>query len=107
MTHVVTEACIKCRYADCALVCPVECFHEGPNFMCIDARACIDCGVCIGECPVNAIRPDGELAEDEQLFLQLNAELALAWPVASPSSGRLPDAHEWKTSTGKLELLER
>ncbi len=107
MTHVVTEACIKCRFADCVAVCPVEGFHEGPNFMCIDPQSCIDCGVCISECPVDAIRPGDNLADHEKIFLRLNAELARAWPVASQSHGGLPEADKWRTSTGKLDLLER
>ena len=41
MTHVVTEACIRCKYTDCVAVCPVDCFHEGPNFLVIDPAACI------------------------------------------------------------------
>ena len=36
MTHIVTEACIKCKYTDCVDVCPVDCFLEGPNFLTID-----------------------------------------------------------------------
>jgi ferredoxin len=55
MTHVVTQACISCKYTDCVAVCPVDCFHEGPNFLVIDPAVCIDCGVCIPECPVEAI----------------------------------------------------
>ncbi|MCL5968374.1 MAG: 4Fe-4S binding protein, partial [Betaproteobacteria bacterium] len=52
MTHVVTEACIACKYTDCVDVCPVDCFREGPNFLTIDPDECIDCAVCIPECPV-------------------------------------------------------
>ena len=43
MTFVVTEACIRCKYTDCVSVCPVDCFHEGPNFLVIDPDECIDC----------------------------------------------------------------
>ena len=53
MTHVVTEACIKCKHTDCVIVCPVDCFYEGPNFLTINPDECIDCGVCIPECPEN------------------------------------------------------
>ena len=56
MPFVVTENCIKCKYTDCVEVCPVDCFHEGPNFLVIDPDECIDCAVCIPECPVEAIR---------------------------------------------------
>jgi ferredoxin len=58
MTFVVTEQCIKCRFTDCVVPCPVDCFHEGEDFMVIDPEACIDCNVCATECPVNAIYQD-------------------------------------------------
>ncbi|XLM23110.1 ferredoxin family protein, partial [Chromobacterium piscinae] len=55
MAYVVTEACIKCKYTDCVEVCPVDCFREGPNFLAIDPDECIDCSLCVAECPVGAI----------------------------------------------------
>ena len=61
MTHVVLESCIRCKYTDCVDVCPVDCFREGPNFLTIDPDECIDCAVCIPECPVNAILPEEDV----------------------------------------------
>ena len=55
MTYVVTETCIKCKYTDCVDVCPVDCFREGPNFLVIDPDECIDCTLCVAECPDEAI----------------------------------------------------
>ena len=55
MPYVVIENCIRCKYTDCVDVCPVDCFHEGPNFLVIDPEECIDCGACQPECPVEAI----------------------------------------------------
>src|SRR5215831_9080043 len=55
MTYVVTESCIKCKYTDCVDVCPVDCFREGPNMLVIDPDECIDCTLCVAECPVEAI----------------------------------------------------
>src|SRR5437762_1748957 len=55
MTYVVTESCIKCKYTDCVDVCPVDCFREGPNMLVIDPDECIDCTLCVPECPVEAI----------------------------------------------------
>jgi NAD-dependent dihydropyrimidine dehydrogenase PreA subunit len=55
MTYVVTESCIKCKYTDCVDVCPVDCFREGPNFLVIDPDECIDCTLCVAECPVDGI----------------------------------------------------
>ena len=61
MTFVVTESCIKCKYMDCVEVCPVDCFHEGPNFLVIDPEECIDCTLCEPECPVEAIYSEEEV----------------------------------------------
>ena len=58
VTYVVLENCIKCKYMDCVEVCPVDCFHEGPNFLVIDPEECIDCTLCEPECPVEAIYSD-------------------------------------------------
>jgi len=55
MTFVVVENCIKCKYTDCVEVCPVDCFHEGPNILVIDPEECIDCTLCEPECPAEAI----------------------------------------------------
>ena len=76
MTHVVTENCIKCKYTDCVDVCPVDCFREGPNFLVIDPDECIDCAVCIPECPANAIYAEEDVPQDQLNFIALNAELA-------------------------------
>ena len=80
MAHVVTEPCILCKYTDCVDVCPVDCFREGPNFLVIDPDECIDCAVCIPECPTNAIMAEEDVPEDQQEFIALNAELARVWP---------------------------
>ena len=63
MTFVVTEPCIRCKYTDCVDVCPVDAFREGPNFLVIDPDECIDCAVCVPECPVSAIyaEEDGQV----------------------------------------------
>ena len=33
MTHVVCEPCFGCKYTDCVVVCPVECFYEGEKIL--------------------------------------------------------------------------
>lgn len=107
MTHVVTDACIRCRYTDCVDVCPVDCFKAGPNFLVIDPDECIDCAVCIPECPVGAIYADSDLPADQQPFLALNAELAKSWPVITRKTAALPDADEWAKTANKLQYLDR
>jgi ferredoxin len=88
-------------------VCPVDCFHEGANFLVIDPDVCIDCQLCVPECPVEAIFPDTELPDTQVHFLKLNAELARAWPVILKAREAPPDAKEWEGKPGKFELLER
>ncbi|AWI53111.1 ferredoxin [Aquabacterium olei] len=107
MTHVVTEACIRCKYTDCVDVCPVDCFREGPNFLVIDPDECIDCAVCIPECPANAIVPEEDVPGNQQSYIKLNADLAKVWPSITKRKDPLPDADEWKDKVGKLDQLIR
>ncbi len=107
MTFVVTENCIKCKFTDCVDVCPVDCFHEGPNFLVIDPDECIDCSLCEPECPANAIFSEDEVPENQQQFIALNKELAAIWPSISEVKEPLADAEEWKTKTDKFQYLER
>ena len=107
MTFVVGEQCIKCKHTDCVEVCPVDCFYEGPNFLVIHPDECIDCALCESECPVDAIYSEDELPEDQQVFMELNAELAEVWPVITEMKESPADAEEWEMKPNKLALLER
>lgn len=109
MTHIVTESCIKCKYTDCVDVCPVDCFREGPNFLVIDPDECIDCAVCIPECPVNAIYAEDDVPDDQRAkgLFEINVELAKKWPSITRMKEHDPEADKWKDVKDKLHLLER
>jgi len=107
MTYVVLENCIRCKFTDCVEVCPVDCFHEGPNFLVIDPEECIDCALCEPECPAEAIVSEDDLPPGQEEFLELNAELAAQWPVISERKDPPENAEEWNGQEGKLKYLER
>ena len=107
MTFVVTENCIKCKYMDCVEVCPVDCFHVGPNFLVIDPDECIDCTLREPECPAEAIFSEEELPAGQEAFTALNKELAKQWPVISERGTAPADGKEWDGKPDKLKLLER
>ena len=46
MAFVVTEPCFGCKYTDCVVVCPCDCFREGEQMLFIDPEHCIDYGAC-------------------------------------------------------------
>jgi len=107
MTYVVTENCIRCKYTDCVDVCPVEAFHEGPNFLVIDPDECIDCDVCVPACPADAIFAEDDVPADQTAFIDLNAELAALWPVITEKKAPPADADEWDGAANKMQYLER
>ena len=107
MTFVVADPCVKCKYTDCVDVCPVDAFREGPNFLVIDPVDCIDCAVCVPECPVNAIFAEEDVPGDQQHFTPLNAELAQVWKPITRTKLALPDADEWSRIESKLGELKR
>ena len=93
MTYVVTEDCIRCKYLDCVEVCPVDCFYEGEVMLVIHPDECIDCGVCVPECPVDAIKADTESGLEK--WLELNAEYASRWPNITINRDAPADADEF------------
>ena len=80
MAHVVTSACFNCKYTDCVVVCPTEAFREGESMLYIDPDACIDCGLCPSECPVDAIFQEDDVPADQREFIGLNAEMSQVCP---------------------------
>ena len=107
MTYVVTESCIRCKYTDCVEVCPVDCFREGPNFLVIDPDECIDCTLCVAECPVEAIYAEDDVPEGQQQFKALNAELSKVWKPIIERKPAPPDAEAGRDVANKINELIR
>jgi len=100
MTYVVIDNCNKCRFTDCVVVCPVDCFHVAEDMLYIDPDECIDCGACVPECPVEAIYPEDELPENKQEWIAINAEKAPDLPVITEKQDPLPTAEDKKKELG-------
>ena len=103
MTYLVNENCIKCKHMDCVEVCPVDCFYEGENMLVINPDECIDCGVCVPECPVDAIIPDAEAGNYSQNLLEINTKYSLIWPNITIKKEAPADAADWDGVENKFE----
>ena len=73
----------------------------------IDPDECIDCTLCVAECPVEAIFAEDDVPEDQREFTALNAELAKTWKVIIERKPGPADADEWAKVKDKRALLER
>jgi|TARA_R110001599_G_scaffold211144_1_gene408539 ferredoxin len=106
MTHIVGDACVRCKFTDCVEVCPVDCFHEGPNILVIDPEVCIDCGACIEMCPVEAIYLDEDLPKDQAEYVDINTLLSLKYPVITEAKDPHPESEKYREVKGKSHLIE-
>lgn len=100
MTFVVTDECVKCKYTDCVEVCPVDCFYEGELMLVINPDECIDCGVCVPECPIDAIK---EESSELIRWVEINKELSEKWPNITVKKPAPPDADDYKFEKNKFE----
>lgn len=81
MAHVIAQPCIGTKDTACVAVCPVDCIHPTKDEatyadaeqLYIDPDTCIDCGLCVDECPVNAIFPLEDLPKEWASFIEKNA----------------------------------
>lgn len=105
MTFVVTDSCIRCKYTDCVEVCPVDCFREGKHFLVIDPEECIDCNLCVPECPVDAIYAEDDVPEDQKSFIEFNATMSKKLPSITTKKEGLEDAAKWEGVKNKLDTL--
>jgi NAD-dependent dihydropyrimidine dehydrogenase PreA subunit len=81
MAYVIAQPCIGVKDTACVAVCPVECIHptkseadfEMSEMLYINPGACIDCHLCVDECPVHAIFSDLDLPAEWKDFIERNA----------------------------------
>jgi len=106
MAYVVAEPCIKCKYTDCLDGCPVDCFYEGQNMLVINPEECIDCGLCLGQCPINAIYTAEDLPVKWAHYKDINAQYSKLWPQITAKKDPLPEAAEFSKIEDKAAFLD-
>lgn len=74
MPYVIASTCIDVKDGACQVACPVNCIYEGGVMMYIHPDECINCGLCLSVCPVQAIYAETDLPEHEQKFERANIE---------------------------------
>ena len=105
MTYIVNDKCIGCKYTDCVDVCPVDCFYEGENMLVIHPDECIDCGLCVPECPIDAIYADDELPPDQIDFIEINLRLSEVYENITEGKEPLAEAEKYKDIKDKKQFL--
>lgn len=73
----------------------------------INPDECIDCNLCVPECPIDAILAEDDLSAEQEPYLKLNEELSQQWPVITERKDPPVDADDWKNVDNKLDHLER
>jgi NAD-dependent dihydropyrimidine dehydrogenase PreA subunit len=81
MAYVIAKPCVGVKDTACVVICPVDCIHptqDEAGFaeaeqLFINPDPCIDCGLCAGECPVQAIFAQDDLPSEWADFLERNA----------------------------------
>jgi ferredoxin len=101
MTHTVCEPCNDCKYTDCCVVCPVECFYQDDMMLWIDPVDCIDCEACVPECPVEAIFAEANVPAQWTHYTALNAEKSAALKDSGGKITEKQDAKEGPTCKKK------
>ena len=81
MAFVIALPCIGVKDTACVVVCPCDCIHptkDEADFaaaeqLYIDPGHCIDCGLCVEECPVKAVFHEADLPSEWNDYIERNA----------------------------------
>ena len=84
MAYIIAQPCIDVMDRACVEVCPVDCIYEPDAttlatedrrpMLYIHPEECIDCGLCIDACPVQAIFPLEEVPDQWAEWIAKNYE---------------------------------
>jgi len=72
----------------------------------IDPDECIDCAVCVPECPVSAIYAEEDVPKEQKNLISINKYLALSSEPITRRKSPLASASTWKDIPGKGMIVE-
>ena len=73
----------------------------------IDPDECIDCTLCVPECPVDAIFAEDDVPDAQKEFIEKNRELSAQWKPIIERKPAPADADQWSKVKDKKHLLEK
>jgi ferredoxin len=78
-----------------------------PRFPGHRSGECIDCALCVAECPASAIFAEDEAPDGQRGFIGLDAELCKIRPLITGRRIPLDAADAWNGISDKPDRLER
>lgn len=113
MTHVITEPCVGVKDTACTQVCPVDCIYGADKDwlqLYINPIECIDCGLCVDACPVEAIFPEEEVPEKWSHFVsraRKRFELSTSAAGESPEKVQRLEREDRHSQAEELRIIEK
>ncbi|MBE6992221.1 MAG: 4Fe-4S dicluster domain-containing protein, partial [Ruminococcaceae bacterium] len=102
MAYKIRNYCLGCHY--CALECPVEAIHYKGTKYEIDPEKCIECGVCVSVCNVDAIDTGFEPAAEKHEPIEKDADIVV---IGCGAGGSIAAVRAAQLTGGKVVVLEK
>ena len=67
----------------------------------INPDICIDCGVCVPECPADAISADTD--PEAGSWVEMNKKYSQVWPIIYATTEPLPQADDMEGVSNKMD----
>ncbi len=102
MAYKIRNYCLGCHY--CALECPVEAIHYKGTKYEIDPEKCIECGLCVKLCNVDAIDTGVEPVVESHDPVEKDADIVI---IGCGAGGSIAAVRAAQLTGGKVVVLEK
>jgi ferredoxin len=73
----------------------------------INPDECIDCNLCVAQCPIGAIFSEDDLPQAQQHMIAINEKYSKEWPLIDQKKQPLENAEEWENIENKITCLAK